>query len=73
MTNNHNMPPVGFHFQFFLFLGNPSINATVGVTHLHKSVQNNKTRVYLNAKSENGVQGDYKASYWSVYVSVSLV
>lgn len=47
---------VAFHF-FPQFLGNPSINATVGDSHLHNTGQNNKTRVYLSAKSENGVQG----------------
>lgn len=63
----HNMPPVGFHFQVFR---KPFYHLATADSNLHNTGQNNKTRVYLYAKSENKVQGEY-VKWWPVDVSVS--
>lgn len=63
----YNMPPVGFHFHFF---SKPFYQLATADSNLHNTGQNNKTRVYLNAKSENKVQGEY-VNLWPVDVLVS--
>lgn len=45
--------------------------ATVCDCNLHNTELNNKTHVYLNAKSENGVQGEHRLC-WPVDVLVSI-
>lgn len=54
----------------FDFLDKPLYTLATADTHLHNTGQNNKTCVYLNAKSENRVQGD-SVELWPVDGSVS--